>query len=38
VRRLLIVDRAPHAREGDKILYVFDSGELGADKNRLSGR
>jgi 8-oxo-dGTP diphosphatase len=35
VRRLLIVDWAPHVREGDKILYIFDCGELGADENRI---
>jgi hypothetical protein len=35
VQRLLIVDWAPHAHEGDKILYVFDCGELGADANRI---
>jgi 8-oxo-dGTP diphosphatase len=35
VQRLLIVDWAPHAHEGDKILYVFDCGELGADENRI---
>jgi 8-oxo-dGTP diphosphatase len=35
VRRLLIVDWAPHVREGDKILYVFDCGDLGADENRI---
>ena len=28
VQRLLIVDWAPHVREGDKILDVFDCGEL----------
>ncbi len=26
--RLLVVDWAPHPAEGDKILYVFDGGEL----------
>jgi 8-oxo-dGTP diphosphatase len=35
VWRLLIVDWAPHVREGDKILYVFDCGELGADESRI---
>jgi 8-oxo-dGTP diphosphatase len=35
VRRLLVVDWAPHVHEGDKILYVFDCGELGADENRI---
>jgi 8-oxo-dGTP diphosphatase len=35
VRRLLIVDWAPHASEGDKILYIFDCNELGADENRV---
>jgi 8-oxo-dGTP diphosphatase len=35
VQRLLAVDWAPHADEGDKILYVFDCGQLGADEKRL---
>ena len=35
VQRLLIVDWAPHVDEGDKILYVFDCGELGADEDRI---
>ena len=35
VQRLLIVDWAPHADEGDKILYIFDCGELGADEQRI---
>ena len=35
VQRLLVVDWAPHVNEGDKILYVFDCGELGADENRI---
>jgi 8-oxo-dGTP diphosphatase len=35
VQRLLIVDWAPHVREGDKILYIFDCGELGTDENRI---
>ena len=35
VRRLLVVDWAPLVNEGDKILYVFDCGELGADENRI---
>ena len=33
VQRLLIVDWAPHVREGDKILDIFDCGDLGADEN-----
>ena len=33
--RLLIVDWAPNGGEGDKILYVFDCGELGADQERI---
>jgi len=28
VGRLLVVDWAPHPDEGDKVLYVFDGGEL----------
>jgi 8-oxo-dGTP pyrophosphatase MutT (NUDIX family) len=35
VRRLLVVDWAPQVNEGDKILYIFDCGELGADENRI---
>ncbi len=35
VQRLLVVDWAPLVNEGDKILYVFDCGELGADENRI---
>ena len=35
VQRLLIVDWAPHVDEGDKILSVFDCGELGADERRI---
>jgi 8-oxo-dGTP diphosphatase len=35
VQRLLIVDWAPHEDEGDKILYIFDCGELGADEQRI---
>lgn len=34
-QRLLIVDWAPHADEGDKILYVFDCGDLGDDEQRI---
>jgi 8-oxo-dGTP diphosphatase len=34
-QRLLIVDWAPHADEGDKILYIFDCGELGADEKHV---
>jgi len=35
MQRLLIVDWAPHVDEGDKILYIFDCGELGADERRI---
>jgi ADP-ribose pyrophosphatase YjhB (NUDIX family) len=28
IGRLLVVDWAPHPKEGDKVLYVFDGGEL----------
>jgi 8-oxo-dGTP diphosphatase len=34
-QRLLILDWAPHEDEGDKVLYVFDCGELGADEKRI---
>jgi 8-oxo-dGTP diphosphatase len=39
VRRLLVHDWAPNGAEGDKILYVFDCGELGQDERtiRLDG-
>nr|WP_223185274.1 NUDIX hydrolase [Streptomyces sp. CBMA152] len=29
---LLVVDWAPSEREGDKVLYIFDGGELSADE------
>ena len=35
VRRLLVHDWAPSAGEGDKVLYVFDCGELGGDEVKL---
>lgn len=35
VHRLLVLDWAPHADEGDKILCVFDCGELGNDEKRI---
>nr|WP_042190350.1 NUDIX hydrolase [Kibdelosporangium sp. MJ126-NF4] len=35
VRRLLVHDWAPSEAEGDKILYVFDCGELGYDENNM---
>lgn len=28
---LLVVDWAPSEREGDKVLFIFDGGQLGAD-------
>jgi 8-oxo-dGTP diphosphatase len=31
-RQLLVTDWAPRPEEGDKILYVFDCGELGDDE------
>jgi 8-oxo-dGTP pyrophosphatase MutT (NUDIX family) len=34
-RHLLVTDWAPHPDEGDKILYIFDCGELGADESRI---
>ncbi len=30
--RLLVVDWAPHPNEGDKLLFVFSGGDLGADE------
>lgn len=35
VNRVLAHDWAPDAKEGDKLLYVFDCGELGADEQRI---
>lgn len=32
VKRLLVTDWAPNDAEGDKILYVFDCGELGSEQ------
>jgi 8-oxo-dGTP pyrophosphatase MutT (NUDIX family) len=34
--RLLVHDWAPSGREGDKILYVFSCGDLGADAERIA--
>jgi 8-oxo-dGTP pyrophosphatase MutT (NUDIX family) len=34
-RRLLVHDRALNPNEGDKVLYVFDCGELGADERAI---
>jgi 8-oxo-dGTP pyrophosphatase MutT (NUDIX family) len=34
-QRLLVVDWAPHVDEGDKILYIFDCGDLGTDEQRI---
>lgn len=34
-RRLLAVDWAPNAGEGDKLLFLFDCGQLGADEARI---
>jgi 8-oxo-dGTP pyrophosphatase MutT (NUDIX family) len=33
VGRLLVVDWAPNDREGDKVLWVFDGGELADDQH-----
>lgn len=35
VRRLLVHDWAPSDAEGDKILYIFDCGELGEDEQNI---
>lgn len=32
IGRLLVVDWAPNEREGDKILWIFDGGELTAEE------
>lgn len=34
-RRLLAIDWAPSDHEGDKLLFLFDCGELGADERRI---
>lgn len=34
-QRLLVMDWAPHAGAGDKILYIFDCGELDTDEHRI---
>ena len=34
-RRLLAVDWAPHEREGDKLLFLFDCGDLADDQARI---
>ncbi len=33
--RLLVLDWAPNEKEGDKILSVFDGGDLGDDEQRM---
>jgi hypothetical protein len=35
VSRLLVHDWAPSEADGDKILYIFDCGQLGDDENRI---
>ena len=35
-QRLLNVDWAPNDREGDKLLFLFDCGNLGADESRIT--
>jgi len=34
-QRLISVDWAPHEREGDKLLFLFDCGNLGDDEQRI---
>ncbi|GGZ14705.1 hypothetical protein GCM10010387_03590 [Streptomyces inusitatus] len=34
IGRLLVVDWAPNPGEGDKVLYLFDGGLLGAEQRR----
>lgn len=34
-RRLLAVDWAPHEHEGDKLLFIFDCGDLADDEHRI---
>ncbi|MQA12828.1 MAG: NUDIX domain-containing protein [Pseudonocardiaceae bacterium] len=33
--RLMTVDWAPHEREGDKLLFLFDCGDLGTDEHHI---
>jgi 8-oxo-dGTP diphosphatase len=33
--RLGAIDWAPHEREGDKLLFIFDCGTLGSDESRI---
>lgn len=35
VARVLVHDWAPSEKEGDKLLYVFDCGELGTDEHHI---
>lgn len=35
VRRLLAVDWAPSENDGDKLLWIFDCGNLGSDEERI---
>lgn len=35
VQRLLVNDWAPSTAEGDKILYIFDCGQLGEDERNI---
>jgi|SRR5579859_5809256 len=35
VKRLVVHDWAPNEAEGDKLLYIFDCGELGEDEERI---
>ena len=34
-QRFISVDWAPHEHEGDKLLFVFDCGDLGDDEQRI---
>lgn len=35
VKRLLVHDWAPNNSEGDKVLYIFDCGDLGEDERHI---
>ncbi|MHA6628771.1 NUDIX domain-containing protein [Pseudonocardia sichuanensis] len=35
-QRLIAVDWAPNDRDGDKLLFLFDCGPLGADEGRIA--
>jgi 8-oxo-dGTP pyrophosphatase MutT (NUDIX family) len=38
IGRLLVVDWAPHPDEGDKLLFIYDGGDIGSDLDRVALR